>query len=191
MAASDVLICNRALQRIGAKTIQSLTGDSVTARACNTAYEPLREALLRKHPWNCAITRASLAADASAPAWGRANAFALPSDYIKLVHEYEEGNLTYRDWLIENGKILTNDSAPLKIRYVYNLKDPVRMDPLFREALSAYIAQELAEQLTESNTKKREAKEWFKDVLAEARRANAFELPAQAPPIDEWELVRL
>ena len=61
--ASEVDIANRALQKLGAESIVSLTQDSENARACNLCYEPIRDAELRAHPWNFAIKRASLAAD--------------------------------------------------------------------------------------------------------------------------------
>ena len=46
--ASVVQISNRALQKLGAKSIVSLTEDSVNARAANLCYEDLRRAELRK-----------------------------------------------------------------------------------------------------------------------------------------------
>ena len=55
--ASEVDICNRALSKLGAARITSLTEDSVNARACNAMYESVRDAELRAHPWNFAMKR--------------------------------------------------------------------------------------------------------------------------------------
>jgi hypothetical protein len=188
--ASSVEICNRALQKLGAKRIVSLSDDSVNARACNTAYEPCKLSLLRSHFWNFSITRAELAADSPAPDWGRANAYPLPSDFIKLAPDYSEDNSNSKDWQIEGRKILSDDADPIYIRYVYDVTDPNEMDSLFREALSSLIAVELCEELTQSNTKLASLKESYKDIIKEARKANAFENVSATPPEDEWISVR-
>lgn len=189
--ASKVEICNRALQKLGAKRIVSIDEDSRNARSCNIAYDPVRKALLRSHPWSCAIARASLAADSTAPSWGRANAFQLPANFIRLVDNYPEQRSNSKDWIIEGKKILTNDSAPLNIRYVYDLDDPNIMDALYREAFAAQLAWELCEEITQSTSKKQELSADVRQILAEARRANAIEKMPEEAVEDTWLSVRL
>lgn len=189
--ASDVEICNRALQKLGAKRITSLDEDSVNGRACNAAYDAIRLAELRKHRWSFAIERASLAADATTPSWGRSNSFQLPSDFVLLAERYPEENVNTNDRIIEGRKILTNESAPLEIRYIKNVTDAETMDPLFREALSCAIAVELCEALTQSATKKDMLKIDYRDSIREAKKANAIEKPAEESPEDTWVTARL
>lgn len=184
--ASVVEIVNRALQKLGAKKITAITEDTVNARAMNTAYETLRDAELRAHAWSFAIARASLAADASAPDWGRQNSFQLPSDFIRLINPYPEDNIMDNDWQIEGRKILTDDSAPLEIRYIYKVTDPNEMDALFREALATKLALETCEALTQSNAKKESLREDYDAVIKLARRTNAIENSAAMPPEDDW-----
>lgn len=189
--ASKVEICNRALQKLGAKRITSLTDtNSVSAKAMNLAYEPVKKALLRAHPWSFAITRAELAADASAPDWGRANAFQLPSDYLRLADDYEEDGVNDRDWEIEGSKIYTDDSDPIYIRYVKDVTDPNDFDPLFAEALSTRLALETCEELTQSNSKKEGLIADEKKIIAEARRANAIERRPKKSVEDTWVTCR-
>ena len=171
--ASEVGICNRALQKLGARRITSMTEDSVNARACNAAYEAVRDAMYRAHTWVFTTARASLAADSTAPDWGRQNSFTLPSDFIRLLDDYPERNTTDVDFEIEQNKILTNFDAPLEIRYVSRVTDPNIMDPLFREAFSTALAFELCEEITQSNTKKASLKEDLKDIIRDAKRVNA------------------
>jgi hypothetical protein len=188
--ASEVEICNRALQKLGAKRITSLTQDSANARACNVAYAVVRDAELRAHPWNFSVKRAELAAESPAPTWGRANAFPLPSDFLRSLPPYPEDNANDFDHQIEGRKILTNETSPLYIRYVYKVTDPNEMDSLFREALAAKLALELCEEITQSNTKKQILMEDYKMAIREARRTNAIENVAQDPPEDTWITAR-
>ena len=83
--ASNVEIANRALQMLGAERITSLTEDSVNARAVNAAFEPVKLAELRKHTWSFAVTRAQLAASATAPLFTKTTSYPLPSDFIRLL----------------------------------------------------------------------------------------------------------
>ncbi len=188
--ASNVEIANRALQKLGAKSIVSLTEDSVNARAVNSAFEPIKLAELRKHPWSFAIKRAQLAASTTAPLFNRTKSFPLPSDCLRLLSPDPEVNFNDLDWQIEGRNIITNDDAPLDIRYVYDVTDPNVMDVLFREAFACRLAVELCEQLTQSNAKKADAAAMYDMAIAEARRANAIERVAQRPPEDTWVTIR-
>lgn len=203
--ASMVEIANRALQKVGAKRIVSLDEDNVAARACNVALTPVRLAMLRNHTWSCATRREQLAADSPAPTWGPKNSFTLPSDFIRLLDDDDfaiwgfnsfnsvnnSRNFSgFRDWKIEGRKIITDDVAPLNVRFVYDLLDPNTMDPLFREALSTNLALELCEELTQSNQKKDSLKLDLKQIIADAKHVNAIEKPAGNPAEDEWNTVR-
>jgi len=184
--ASVVGICNSALSKLGALRIASLSDSSKNARACNDAYERVRDATLRKHGWNFAIARAELAADATAPDFGPAYQYPLPSDCLRVLppNDYD------LEWVIEGRNILTDWTAPLEVRYIKRVTDPNEMDPLFREVLACELALDLCEQITQSNTKKAGIKEDRKEMLAEARRTNAIEQTAQELPEDDWITAR-
>lgn len=188
---SDVVqICNRALQRLGAKRITSLTQDTPNARSCNFAYPPVRDAELRAHTWNSAVKRAQLAEDSTTPLFGKTARYALPSDFIRLLPLDPEQNENTIDYQIEAGYIYTNYSSPLNIRYIYRLTDVNLMDSLMREALSVRLALELCEEVTQSNTKKELLNTDYKMLIREARRVNAIERVAQQPPEDTWITIR-
>lgn len=184
--ASDVEVANRALQKLGAKRITSFSDGSPNASSCAVVLEPRKKALLRAYRWSFAIKRAELAADSPAPDWGRENAFSLPTDYLALIKDYPERERVDRDWQIEGKKILTNDAAPIYIRYIYNVTDYNEMDPSFLEALAADIAHELCEEITQSNTKKAALLQDKKDAIDEARRTSAIEKQIIPTPDDTW-----
>lgn len=183
--ASEVSICNRALQRLGSDRISALDEDSKNGRACNAAYESLRDAAIRSHPWSFAISRAALAADSDAPVGDDAPdlQYTWPTDALRILLPKDYT----LDWIVEGRKILTNWTAPLYIRYIAKIKDVNTMDPLFREFLAKSIAHELCEEITGSNTKQAKISEEMKELLMEARRVNAIEKIAVESPPGSWD----
>jgi hypothetical protein len=74
---TDVDIVNAALIRLGERTIASLAEPVKPAQLAGALFADLRDTLLREHPWNFALTRASLVLPA--PAAGRfSGAWLLP-----------------------------------------------------------------------------------------------------------------
>lgn len=198
--ASKVDICNRALTKLGAQRILSLSDDLKPARECNSAFDIVRDAELRNHTWSFSKTRASLAALAAAPAWGFSRQFQLPNDCLRVVRvgEYYPGpvlddyvNSNTADYAIEGRRILTDYDAPLKILYIARVTDATQYDSAFIEALACRLAMELAEPLTQSNTKRELAQSEYRSALLDAVRANAIELPPEQTQDDAWNLARL
>lgn len=187
--ASDVQICNRALQIIGVTTrITALSDSNQTARDLNTMYEPVRDAELRKHPWSFALARTVLAPVATAPAFQYAYAFQLPSDFIRLHPDYDYQAET--DWQIEANQILTNDSDKMYLRYIKQVADANLFDPLFREALAAQLGYQMAPPATESNTRRQDALNAYSTVIAEAKKVNAIEKVSAKTPDSSWITAR-
>jgi hypothetical protein len=167
---SVVQICNRALQKLGERRITSLGDDVKAARECVRAYEGVRQAVFRDHPWNCLVMRGALAALAEAPEWGYGFQYQLPVDCLRVL-EVD----TPVAWHIEGRRILADAGAPLRIRYLRNEEDPSQYDAQLAEALAARLAVELAESLTQSNTKRQLAWEEYDQLLTDARRTDARE----------------
>ena len=196
--ASAVDICNLALQRLGARSIAALTEDTTAGRECNRVYEHARDSELRSHEWSFARTRVQLAADSVAPSFGYAVQYTLPSDYVRLLPARTVTNDTTSlggldpniDWQIEGRKILTNDTAPLQIVYLKKVTDPNDFDELFTDVLVSRIAMDVAEKITQSNTKKTDAQNRYTLAKRDAKRINAYERPPQESPTDEWIVAR-
>ena len=184
MATSDVSIANRALGKLGQTTITSLTQDSTAARAVNAAYESVRRAEIRKHPWNFAKKRARLAASADTPLFDFAYQFPFPSDCLRVLNKADV------DWKIEGQAILSDDSGPLDIIYLRDVTDPNVFDEAFIEAFACKLAMELAEKLTSSSEKRDRAQKEYQYALQEARRTNAIERMSEDRIEDDWERAR-
>lgn len=188
--ATETDIVNQGLLLLGASQIGSLSESSPNAIAANLIYADTRDALIRTYMWKFAIRRVQLNASGTPPIFGRSNAYDLPSDYLALLPPYPEDNLEQLDWIVENGQIVTDCSEPLDVRYIAQVTDTTKFDPLFRKALSAALALELAEQITQSNTKIANISTIFSNVVRDARQQNAFEQVNHLPPLDEWITVR-
>jgi hypothetical protein len=189
MSTSTVQAANRALQKLGAGRIESLTQDHPNARSMNAVFAPVRDAELRKYAWSFAIKRASIAADVDGPTWGDWNRYSLPNDFICLVRDNESGRTV--DWKIEGQYILSADASPLEIRYIARITDTNVWDTLFFEAFAAKLALETCEEITQSTSKKESIKRDYDEAIAEARRLGAIEKEAQESPEDAWLDARL
>jgi len=184
--ASQVEIANMALRALGANPISSMTEATRNARAVNAIFGATRDAELEEHNWSFAIKRATIAADASAPDWGRATAFTLPSDFIRLAPPYPEDNYATMDLQIEDGKIITDETAPLYIRYIYRNTSYSEYPALFVKALAARLALDLCEEITQSNTKKEGLSSEYEKLIKRAKRSNAIQNVAQEAPDSSW-----
>ena len=179
--ASVVEICNLALRQLGARRITSLGDSTEEARACNDVYERLRDDLLRAHPWNFATVRASLAALSDTPAWGYDNAFQLPTDSLRILEVNSNRSGAYGNtgatsaWEIEGSTIVSSLAAPLDVKYTKREEDPNVFDAKFINTLAAFIAWQLAERLTQSNTKRDLAKQAYMESLRVAKFVDAQE----------------
>jgi len=175
--ATEVSICSNALRKLGDDPITSLTEDTERARLCNSFYESSRDSLLRSHPWNFAITRATLAQLSTTPAYGFAYQYALPTDpYCLRVLEME-----YQDYIfkIENlatvGRVLLSDESTAKILYVGRITDTTLFDSLFVDTLTAHLSAKLAYPITNSTTLQAQMQQLYQAKLSEARSVDGQE----------------
>jgi len=198
--ASQVDICNRALTKLGAARITSISENSKSARVMAALWDTVRRSELRKRNWAFAIKRDLLPALSTAPAWGFARAFQLPADFLRLVQahdvfivpsltDYREGDDSA--YAIEAGAILCDFDAPLKIRYVYDVTDPGAFDALFAEAFASKLAYEACYEVTQSNQRQEVCSADYKASISDAAKTNAIEKPPQGFPDDSWVLGRL
>lgn len=189
MAISDVTVANRALQKLGAKRIESLTQDTPNARSINACYAVLRNAELARYEWAFAIKRASIAADSTdetiQSTWKR---YTLPNDFITLIRDDETDG--YVDWKIEGLYILSKTASPLEIKYVARIEDPNYFNPLFVETLAGRIAFECCYEIANSTTKKESIKDDYMKDLAEAKRLGFIQKAAQDTKEDPWVSAR-
>jgi|TARA_E500000318_G_scaffold98107_1_gene99180 hypothetical protein len=169
--ATEVSICSNALRRLGDDPITSLTDDSERARLCNAFYEDARDACLRSHPWNFAITRASLTQLSDSPVYGYDYQFALPTDPYclrVLAMEYEDYIFKVENFSTQ-GRVLLTDEETAKIIYIARITDTTLFDSLFVDTLITKLASDLAYPVTNSLKVQEQMYKLYQLKLSEAR----------------------
>lgn len=182
--ASEVDICNIALNNLGASNITSLSEDSKAGRLCNQRYEFARDTVFRAHPWNCLIQRIELAQETDTPAFGFSYQYTLPADpfclrvltmWTGLTNSYEaaydNGDVMFK---IEGRRLLTNEST-VKIIYIARVTDPNEYDSLLIETIAARMSAELCYAITGSASLVGPTAQAYETKLKEARFVDATE----------------
>lgn len=117
--------------------------------------------------------------------------YQLPIDFLRLLPTNPKASELPLDWLVEKGLILTDDDAPLQIRYVQDFTNVGKMESMFVMGLACRIAAEIVYDLKQSTGGKSDLIGEYDKYMNEARRINAIEEGPTESEIDSWEAVRL
>jgi hypothetical protein len=193
MPTTILTVCNRALSKIGAPRITALSEDTPSALAVGACFPSLPDWVLRAYRWRFALKRVLLAEADAVPAFGYGWSFTLPADCLTTAPEDDAA-----DWTVEGRSLLTNQTPPLRLRYIAQMPDASQWDPAFAEVLACRIALELQPELAPLRS---EAflQAAYKQAVSLAIRSGAIELPmprartAQTLPTsdDPWLTARL
>lgn len=190
MPSSIVNICNSALARIGARTINSLDDQCKEARLCGLFYRGVRDALLRRHPWNFARKRMALAALAVRPDIRECYVYPLPPDCIAVNHLEHLGEIDDSPYWIEGRRLLSRLESPILV-YTARIEDAGLFCAGFENVLSARLAAELALPVTGQRTLMEAAWSAYQVEAAEAILQDAREnLGGDGTAGDSWLEVR-
>lgn len=128
------------------------------------------------------------------------NVFYLPSGFLGKAPDNPRAgdysilgmpsNQPMRDWLIENQFITSRDAGPIVLRFNANVADTSLFAPLYAEALSASIATQVVERLTQSTAKLQSIEVVYKEAVGRARIQNGIETGSTQPPLDDFLMVR-
>ena len=175
--ASVVDMCNSALNLLGASTISALTDDSKNARLCNQRYDSVRNRVFRSHAWNCLHKRVQLAQNSTAPVIEYSNAYALPSDCLRVlkIHNGTTDSIASAlDYKLEGRNVVT-DEGTVYLIYVAIDTDPNNYDSYLQESISHQLAADLCYAITNNATLANNYMARADERLREARFIDATE----------------
>ena len=174
--ASKVDLANEALLLLGSNTITSFTDNDSNAVLVNRFFPSERDAVLRSHRWNCAITTANIASLADTPIIDWEYKFTLPTDpYCLRVLDVRTVTGDIRlDHEIHGRELLTEEST-VDITYIQRLEDTTQFDSLLYQALVFRMAWKLAFPIMRSHTVMGQMGQMYEAVVREARTIDSQE----------------
>ncbi len=185
---SIIGIYNIALIELGEDPAVSTTDNIKAINLCNARYADSRQAVIRMHPWNCTKKFAQLAANPNPPAFKYANAYDLPGDFIRM---FDIADNPEANWEVVGNQLMTDETAPLNVRYHFDLQDVTRFDALFARVVGYDLALEIGPSIVRDDAKMKRIsdklnakilsatlvdsqedspREWDEDILLRSRR---------------------
>jgi len=179
-------LANAALIPLGAEPLESLDDPVETARLVRAVLAGVIDAVLRDHPWNCAIARAPLARLAPDGTGGVFDhAYALPQDCLRVL-DLDGVDAAFA---IEGRRLLT-DQTKVRLRYIRRI-GPEDFDSLLAAAVAAKLGATLAYRVTGLNrAAQQDAVQEYDRLLVVARGRNGQEGPARVIDGASWLEVR-
>ena len=193
--ASVVSICNQALAKLGAYSIQSLDDATKEARECKKIYEQARDSVLASHDWKFASKRLTLA-ESTDEYTGWDYAYQYPTDCIEAREILDDdGTYTGTSYDVDedrykvtkkveftigtntarNRKLILTNKATAELRYTAKVTDPNLFSALFIDALIYRLASDLSQPIRASIQLNQQMLQMFLAVLANARAVDANE----------------
>lgn len=186
--ATKVQIANGALVKLGGRTISSLAGTEKEAKLCNARFDACRQFVLRAFPWPFAMGRVILDSgdEAAAPAFDFEHAYTLPADFLRVfvVNESDEAHR------VEAGTILS-DASEIRLRYVTDYDEADFPDPAFNEALSCYLAFDIAYALTQSSEVRNAMWQLYLEAMKQAKHIASTEQSVTVVEAEDFIEARL
>lgn len=168
--ATELDLCNSALNRCGAEPILTLADTSKRAKIVTAQYDITLKEMLNDSPWNFAIERATLTVDVTAPLFGFAYKYELPADCIRVLEL--ENKEPYR---VEQGFIHCDTDVEINVKYVKFANDPTTYSGSFTKAFVLKLAEDISYGLVQSASLQAQITQEAERYLRKARSMNSQE----------------
>ena len=154
--ASQVGICNQAINHVGGTQIVNIDDDIQEATICKVMYDDLRDFVLEDADWTFATKRYLLTPEAESPAWGYMYQHTIPPEILRIINVSNnidrlngDSNL---DWRREGNLILSDISTNLYVKAVRKITDEAQFSAGFIQTFAYKIASHLAIPIAGSRT---------------------------------------
>ncbi len=192
---SKIEIINRALLKLGEPPVSSLN-DAAFGRSYELIYDDVRNLLLSSYPWRFSVAVKELGR--LEEMFGNKYMYRLPADCLLLLNVFGAGikDLTgarpysMQGYELANNCVVTPLKQGISVEYVRLIDDDAPFPPLFREAMAAKIASELAMRIKHSLNIKQMLDNEFFTLIRQAELNNEIAKDAELVPDNSWVLVR-
>lgn len=182
---TDISICAAALQLVGAEEITSFQDETREARICASIYPTIKADLLQSHTWRFSIRQEELSRLVSTPLFGYNYAYALPSDFLRLVGK---NNPTSKHQLFEN-KVYT-DLTPVYASIQYDV-DAQYFPAYFEKLMFLELASMLAVSLLEDEGKAKDFSSMARTQMVKARNIDSQNNSSSTIPAGAFNLTNV
>jgi hypothetical protein len=129
------------------------------------------------------------------------NVFPLPYGFLKVAPQDPKagaanylgasGSDMYKDWVVENGLILSASPEPIQFRFSADVVNVLQFDPMFCLGFAAAIGGAICEEVTQSTGKLGAIRGEYQKAMTEARLVNGIEQGPTEPPTDDYIACRI
>lgn len=197
-AAAEVEVANGVLVHLREAPLNSLDDDRTAAVHVKAHFGTVRDALLRRHPWNFAETRNFLAEDPLALKGKFSRTFPLPGNCVRVFEVENTGSDT---WQVETREavtegvelevaVLSTDRATPRVVYNRIVGNPALWDPLFIEVFALKLAAKIGPGLGRDVTELQALDAQAEKLLLVSKRADEREASRQEIPRDVRHITR-
>ncbi len=193
---SKIEIINRALLKLGEPPVSSLN-DAAFGRSYDIIYNDVKDLLLSSYPWRFAVEIKPL--PKLEEKYNGKFMYRLPQDCLLLLQVFGTENIMLNDetvgyagrnYELTNNCVVTEADGGVRAEYVRIVDDDGRFPPLFREAVAAKVAAELAMRLKHSLTLKQAMESEFLSLIKQAELNNEIMKDVELMPENSWVMIR-
>lgn len=193
---SKIEIINRALLKLGEPPVASLN-DASFGRVYDIIYNDVKDLLLSSYPWRFAVEVRDL--PKLEEKYNGKFMYQLPKECLLVLQVFGTGNVCCgdevkcyagRNYELANNCVVTEVNGGVSAEFVRKLDDDGRFPPLFREAVAAKMAGELAMRLKHSLTLKQTMENEFFALIKQAEMNNEIMKDVELLPDSSWVMVR-
>lgn len=195
---SKIEIINRALLKLGEPPVSSLN-DAAFGRSYDIIYNDVKSLLLSTYPWRFAVKVEHLTKIYEPDAHKNVPfKYPLPTDCLLVTKVFGTKKAVCTDvrfkamtsYEIADNCIVTAIAKGIAVEYVRVIDDDAVFPPLFREAVAAKMAAELAMRLKHSLQLKQAFENEFLTLIRQAELNNEIVKDTEEMPDNSWVLVR-
>ena len=168
MSFSNIELCSKALNKIGANSITSFNDDTVESEICESIYLTLKQKLLSLYSWSFAIKTAQLLQDNNVQRYDYNFAYILPNDFLRAIKISSDGK--YKIF----GNHLFSNEENVELEYIADV-DEEYFSPLFISSFIYLMAAELSVSLLNDTSKYSLFYRLFNSEIKEAKSMDSMQ----------------